>query len=135
MSTNKPKTIMIDDEKYIRESDVNVEEVNITVNKSVAEAYIGNKAIIRTRNEGINAGIIVAADDTGIVLKDCRRIWYHRPKNNKLSWYEGVAVSGLSSDSKVSGTVPTKVLIENYSITICTDEAFKSTMEQEPNGC
>ena len=87
---------------------------------------IGKYVIVRSRNEGINAGIVEKADETGIVLRDARRIWYHRPADKSMAWYEGVAVSGLSNDSKVSTPVERKVIVENYSITVCTDEATKS---------
>lgn len=100
---------------------------------SIASRMIGKKVIVRSRNEGINAGIVVLADESGVELRNCRRIWYHKPKNKAYSWYEGVSVCGISDDSKVSCTVNTKVIIEDYSMTICTDEAFKSIMEITPN--
>ena len=97
-----------------------------TSGATVATSMIGKYAIIRSRNEGINAGTIIAADHTGVVLSDARRIWYHRPADKSESWYEGVANTGLSDDSKVSGVVVQKAIIEDYSVTICTDAARKS---------
>lgn len=98
------------------------------VNKqsSVAGDMIGKYAIIRSRNEGINAGEIIAADATGVILKNARRIWYHRPADKSESWYEGVANHGLSKDSKVSGAVIQKAIIEDYSVTLCTEVARQS---------
>ena len=93
---------------------------------TVAASMIGKYAIIRSRNEGINAGTIIAADHAGVVLSDARRIWYHRPADRAESWYEGVANTGLSSDSKVSGIVAQKAIIEDYSVTLCSDVARKS---------
>ena len=92
--------------------------------------YIGKYVIVRSRNEGINAGKVKAADGTGVILEDARRIWYHKPKNRKTAWYEGVALSGLSDDSKASSPVE-KVIVEDYSITICTDEAEKSIRDHK----
>ena len=129
----KINTIKIDGEEYVRVDTLDTEVVNFTGDESVATRMIGKKVIVRSRNEGINAGIVVLADETGVELKDCRRIWYHRPKDKNLSWYEGVAVSGLDSTSKVSGTVRKKVIIEDYSMTVCNDEAFESIMEIKPN--
>ena len=91
--------------------------------------FVGKYVIVRSRNEGINAGYVKSADETGIVLEKARRIWYHRPLDKKLSWYEGVAQSGISDESKISGEVEMKVIIENYSITICAREAEKSIRE------
>lgn len=92
----------------------------------VAETMVGKYAIIRSRNEGINAGEVIAADATGVVLKNARRIWYHRPADKSESWYEGVANHGLSSDSKISGAVDQKAIIEDYSVTLCSPLARQS---------
>ncbi len=92
----------------------------------VYSSYIGKYVIVRSRNEGINAGIVKAADSTGIVLQEARRIYFHRPKDTDMCWYEGVAESGLSDDSKISIPVEEKVIIEDYSITLCSDKGKKS---------
>ena len=92
---------------------------------NIHSRHVGKYVLVRSRNEGINAGFVVAADETGIVLSEARRIWYHRPADD-TAWYEGVANSGLRSDSKISATVKEKVIIENYSITLCTLDAQKS---------
>ena len=98
---------------------------------AIGTGLIGKYAIVRSGNEGVNAGVISEMDDTGIILKCARRIWYHRPANKTLSWYEGVALSGLSDDSTLSAEVPLKAIIEKYSITLCTDEAEKSIREHK----
>lgn len=92
----------------------------------VASHAIGKYAIIRSRNEGINAGTVVAADHTGVILDGARRLWHHKPKVTSESWYEGVANHGLHEDSRVSGIVSRKIIIEDYSVTVCTDEARQS---------
>lgn len=89
-------------------------------------SLIGKYAIVRSRNEGINAGYIEAYDSTAIVLSQARRIWHHKPADKKLSWYEGVAVSGVSDDSNLSCPVVKKVIVEDYSITLCTPKAIES---------
>lgn len=94
--------------------------------KAITDDLIGLYVIVRSRNEGINAGVVLAADDTGIILGEARRIWYHKPKDKSVSWYEGVAKTGLDSSSKISTEVEKKAIIEDYSITVCTDVAEKS---------
>ena len=128
----KPQTLKIDDVEYVRADSVR-ETVEFTGEETVATRMIGKKVIVRSRNEGINAGIVVVADNTGVELKNCRRIWYHRPKDKSMSWYEGVAVSGLDDSSKVSATVASKLIVEDYSMTLCDDDAFDSIMELAPN--
>lgn len=98
---------------------------------TILSEAIGKYCIVRTRNEGINAGMVVMADETGVVLEEARRIYYHKPKSTTLSWYEGVSQSGLSKDSKISGTVERKYIIEDYSLTICSLEAQKSIRNHE----
>lgn len=94
--------------------------------------YIGKYVICRTRNEGINAGEVIALDETGVILKDARRLYYHKPINKNVSWYEGVAKYGLSSDSRV-GTTREKLIAEDYSLTICSEEGEKSIKEAKDN--
>jgi len=107
--------------------------MNENKEKSIASLMIGKNVLVRSRNEGLNAGTVELADETGVILVNCRRIWYHRPKEKNLSWYEGVAVTGLDMSSKISGTVSRKVIIEDYSMTECTNDAYKSIMEFTPN--
>ncbi len=97
----------------------------VATNPSIFDGIIGKYVIVRSRNEGVNCGIVVEADETGIVLSDARRLYYHKPLNKNISWYEGVAVSGLGEGSKVGPEVK-KIIVEDYSITFCTGEAEKS---------
>jgi len=127
------QTISIDGVDYIRADKVTEKIVQIDNDNKVATSLLGKFVLVRTRNEGINAGTVLAADDTGIILGDCRRLYYHRPADYTLSWYEGVATSGLSDNSKVSGTVGQKVIIEDYSATLCTGISQKSIMGKNPN--
>ena len=101
---------------------------NTEVKQNLYSRYVGKYVICRSRNEGVNAGKVVAADETGVILEDCRRLWYHKPVNKNLSWYEGVAELGLSSDSKIGNPVE-KIIVEDYSLTVCTAISEKSIRE------
>lgn len=94
--------------------------------------YVGKYVICRSRNEGINAGKVIELDDTGVILEDARRLYYHKPANKNLSWYEGVALEGLSKDSKIGAEVE-KLITEDYSLTVCTKEAEKSIRGAKTN--
>jgi hypothetical protein len=96
------------------------------MSKSIFKSAIGKYVIIRSRNEGVNAGKLIAADETGCVIKNARRLWYSKPADPKQAWYEGVANSGLHSESKVSPKVNRKYIVEDYSITECSVDAAKS---------
>lgn len=99
---------------------------------SLGSQFIGKYVIVRSRNEGINAGVVLELDDTGIILEDARRLYYHKPANKNLSWYEGVALEGLSSDSKIGAEV-TKLIVEDYSLTVCSKEGEKSIRGAKAN--
>ena len=94
---------------------------------------IGKYVIIRSYNEGINVGYLEKADRSGCVLKDARRIFMVISKDINLSWYEGVAVSGLGDESKISGKVDKKYIVERYSITLVSKDAEKQILEFKPN--
>lgn len=96
---------------------------------SIFSDAVGKYAIVRSRNEGLNFGLIDAADETGCIISKCRRIWWHRPTDPKKSWHECVSKLGLSHDSKVSCAVEKKIIAEDYSITFCSEEAIKSIKE------
>lgn len=103
-----------------------------TTSNGLGNQFVGKYVIVRSRNEGINAGKVLELDDTGVILEDARRLYYHKPVNKELSWYEGVALEGLSKDSKVGAAV-TKLIVEDYSITVCTKDAEKSIRGAKDN--
>ena len=90
--------------------------------------FVGQYVICRSLNEGINAGLCIACDEHSVFLENARRLWSHAPADQSLSWYEGVALSGLHPESKVSAPVE-KLIREDYSLTLCTAEARKSIEE------
>ena len=105
---------------------------NCSVEPDMLARYVGKYVIVRSRNEGINAGVVHAIDSTCVILKNARRIWWHKPKAKGQSWYEGVSLSGLSDDSKVSPAVAEKAIIEDYSITVCS-VVSRESIEEMPN--
>lgn len=92
---------------------------------NIYDRWIGLYVICRTRNEGVNSGKVIAADETAVILEDARRLYYHKPLNKNVSWYEGVARDGIDGNSKVGAAVE-KIIVEDYSLTLCTLDAEKS---------
>ena len=113
---------------YVPKDSIKNETIIFTGQQTVATIMICKPVIVRSRNEGVNAGIVELADETGVVLKNARRLYYHKPKDKSLSWYEGVAMSGISDDQKVSGAVDRKVIIENYSMTEMSIEIYNQIL-------
>lgn len=91
------------------------------------QAYVGKAVLIRDRNEGINLGVVAEIDATGVRLKDAQRLHHFVSKDKSLSWYEGVALSGLDAEkSRISPMVEEKLIISpNFSATLVSDEALK----------
>lgn len=125
---SNPESIKIDDIKYIREDKIESTIIQ-DPDSSVAVVAVGKKVIVRSRNEGINCGIVEAADSTGIILKGARRLWAHKPGDPRSCWYEGVANHGISHESKISEPVARKIIVEDYSVTYMSDDAYKSVSE------
>lgn len=120
-------TINIDDLTIWQLKQIQAMTSSVSHDKNnITTRMIGKYVIIRSRNEGINAGILIDADESGCVLKNAKRLYKPISKDRSLSWYEGVAVSGLGDKSIVSGEVKEKVIIEDFSITLCTEVAKKS---------
>lgn len=108
--------------------DCNMEKDNeVSTNNIFAEHALGKYVVVRSINEGVNTGKVVAVDSTGVVITDARRLWEHKPVDG--SWYEGVANSGLDETSQISEAVPKKIIAEDYSLTICSAKAEKSIRE------
>lgn len=94
--------------------------------KNIGAHKIGSYVLVRSRNEGLNAGVLADIDETGCVIKEARRLWYHKPAKKSSCWYEGVSLHGLDESSKVSEVVSEKVIIEDFSLTPCEKIAEKS---------
>lgn len=109
----------------------NKEQLIQPIKSKILNSSIGKYVIVRTRNEGINFGKVIDADETGVILDEARRIHHHKPKDNNVSWYEGVAETGLHKDSKISGEVSRKYIIEDYSLTVCSEKATKNIKSYE----
>ena len=74
---SKPKTMMIDDVKYIREDAVN----------TVPQPE-GNYVIVRCRNAGVHAGYLDSRDNGVVRLLNSRRLW---------RWWSKFTLSGLAT--------------------------------------
>ena len=110
---------------------VNLLTPTTNVTRPIGAGALGKYVIVRTKNEGINAGYIKEMNQNGIILTEARRIWYHKPADKGMSWYEGVAISGLADGCKISHPVTMKIIMEDYSVTACTTKAKKSIEEYE----
>jgi hypothetical protein len=85
----------------------------------------GKYVIVRCRDAGVHAGVLVDNDNREAIVKDSRRLWYWKPANGK-KYLSGVAISGLDEKSKVGAVIPLHHLTETCELILCTDEAAES---------
>ena len=90
---------------------------------SMYTSYKGKWVICRTRNEGVNFGQVKDCDDTGVILTYARRLWRVGKGAQGGFWYEGVANEGPSDTTEMSQAIAEKVIAEDYSLTLCSDDA------------
>lgn len=93
------------------------------------EKFVGKYVIVRCRDAGVHAGVLVSTEGRQCVLKNARRLWYWKPA--KGAWLSAVANSGLHNDSKVGEPVTRILLTENCEIIRCTKVAAKSIRGQK----
>ncbi len=97
-----------------------------TIANNITQEAIGKYVIVRSKNEGVNFGLLKHADETGCVLEEARRLWRLFTSKGDPAWYEGVSKVGLSPSAKISTPVKTKIIVEDYSLTVCEEAAIKN---------
>ena len=85
--------------------------------KTTDQRYV----IVRCKDAGVHAGILVSYQGREATLKESRRLWYWKPADN-ASFLSGVAAKGLHSDSKIGIPVDI-VLTETCEIIDCSATA------------
>ncbi|NQZ74678.1 MAG: hypothetical protein HRT61_00955 [Ekhidna sp.] len=95
--------------------------------------WIGKYVIARSYNEGVLFGKVLSCNESGYEMESARRLYYHKPLDTSLSWYEGVAQSGLAHGCRVSSEQH-KVVIERYSFTECSQAAIDNISNYETHG-
>jgi hypothetical protein len=84
---------------------------------------IGRYVIVRCRDAGVHAGVLVETEGRACTLNEARRLWYWKPFEG--AFLSAVAVSGLSDESKIG--VPVDIhLTDDCEIILCTHDAEQS---------
>ena len=117
---SKPKTMMIDDVKYIRADSI-----------AQVPQPEGDYVIVRCRNAGVHAGYLESREKGIVRLKNSRRLW---------RWWSKFSLSGLAncgvlaskkSEVKFACVLAKIDLTESdvCEVLYCTEEARKSIQE------
>lgn len=81
---------------------------------------VGEYVIARCRSAGVHAGVLVDYNGPNVELKEARRLWYFKCKTgHSLS---GVALHGITNESKIAGELPSILLADACEIIpVCSD--------------
>jgi hypothetical protein len=89
---------------------------------------IGKYVIVRCREAGVHAGVLVSHEGRECLLSDARRLWYWKPACG-AAFLSGVANEGLDAASRIGAAVASLHLTENCEIIECTARAAASIRE------
>jgi len=89
---------------------------------------IGSYVIVRCRDAGVHAGVLVSKSGRSCVLKESRRLWYWKAKRG--SFLSAVAKYGIDDNSKVGCEIDIE-LTENCEIILCSKDSEKSIRKQD----
>ena len=100
---------------------------------SYDNGMIGKYVIVRCRDAGVHAGVLVSHNGRECVLSNSRRLWYWMPADGS-AFLSGVAVYGLHSDSTVGVPVSRIHLTENCEIIECSTNAQETVTAAASHG-
>ncbi len=92
------------------------------------DPWIGKYVIVRCRDAGVHAGILMSRDARSCELTGSRRLWYWKPAN-KATFLSGVASEGLDHKASKVGMAVDILLTENCEIIACSEKAAQSIAE------
>lgn len=86
--------------------------------------FIGKKVIIRTYSAGVFFGEVFMKNGEEVIIKDARRLYYWKTKNQGISISE-IANDGLDTTSKVCEKVE-KIYLIAIELILCTEKSIKN---------
>lgn len=90
---------------------------------------VGNYVIVRCRDAGVHAGVLVGHEGREATLSESRRMWYWKPARG--AFLSGCAAHGVDSASRL-GTPVRVHLTETCEIIRCSDQA-EASFRAHPN--
>ena len=125
---DNPKTIMIDDEKYVRAADV--PDATYVPPTGLRDKDGRKYCIIRAIGAGVHAGFVSDHRGDKVRLRNSRRLWFWNSPDNTLS---GISQLGPEDPSlcKFAMVVPELIIIGACEIITCS-EAGARGIQQVP---
>lgn len=108
------------------------EELNLEAKKDeicindldIDNYWIGKKVIVRTYSAGVFFGEVFMKSNDEVIIKDARRLYYWKTKDNGISLSE-VANNGLDNSSKVCAKV-NQIYLKAIELIECSLNAIKN---------
>lgn len=97
---------------------------NVTNNSDTKKEMIGDYVIVRCHDAGVHAGTLENYEGREVTLKDSRRLWYFKCESGHT--LSGVAIHGVTGESKIAGAVNKIILPEACEIISCSSDAKRS---------
>lgn len=91
---------------------------------TIDNKMIGKYVIVRCRDAGVHAGVLESYNGREAVLTESRRLWYWACE--KGAFLSGVAMYGLSDESKLGAPLSRIHLTETCEIIECSPAAEES---------
>ena len=88
--------------------------------------WIGKFVIARATQAGVHAGVLVSRNGAECELRDARRLWRWRVKNNAGISLSGVATHGLDKKDTRVGAPVNQLLTEVCEYIECSKEAAEN---------
>lgn len=112
------------------------EELNLEAKKEetcingldIDNYWIGKKVIIRTYSAGVFFGEVFMKSNDEVIIKDARRLYYWKTKDNGISLSE-IANNGLDNCSQVCAKV-NQIYLKAIELIECSLNAIKNIEEQ-----
>lgn len=87
--------------------------------------FVGRYAIVRCRDAGVHAGVVEYHSGREVTLREARRLWYWKVPAGAPAFLSGVAMFGITDESKIGCPVSIH-LTESCEIIPCSEEAERS---------
>ena len=122
---------------------MNIDELTIGQAKELAAMFgntgspdngmIGKYVIVRCRDAGVHAGVLVNHSGRECTLSEARRLWRWKNKEDHKS-LSGIATAGLDETESKVGAPVSIILTENCEIILCSSNAEASIRGCKSNG-
>lgn len=125
LGINREKEECMDKEKMaMKLLEMLLSQPTASIDGKADKPLVGEYVIVRCRDAGVHAGVLVDYEDRNVELKDTRRLWYFKCKTGHT--LSGVALHGVNDASKIAGELSQIILSDACEIIPVSPDAERS---------